>query len=239
MNDQREVERCVRRAERERRRCGVPRARREELSEELTFDLREATAGGRSPEQALEGDPASFARAWAHASGLNATPRRLVTLAAAVVAGAGLVALIAYLLTGGGENLGLPTLDINTSSRNGAAGELSDGAILATYLVAAVLGYLAALALAGLTLAAAGDDRLKATMRALAWAVPAGAAAGTLLAVGYAYLVDYSLARTDIALEAGLAAGALAASTVAARLLALRRRPHRSAAQAQNARSLA
>lgn len=211
---------------------GVGHVTRRAVIDDLRADLEEAVAAGASLESVLGPDIHKLAAGVAEANGRAPVPFRLpqITLAMGIPMAA--MALLTFLLIGGGPMIGLPEIHIavpDQSSNDGGLEAVYDSWMpFVVYSISGMLGVVFALACTAGVLRLQNDTRAGETIRRILVLVPVGCAAGGFAAGG---ISNFGANTRDgqIPLMCIVAAICVAASFAAAREWARRIRPAKPA----------
>jgi hypothetical protein len=196
---------------------GVGPADRVALADDLRFDLREAVADGRTPQDLLGPDVAAFARRLADEAGVERIPAENGRLLGSATLGATLGAVAAFLVL-----MAYPLLFQNFDIPHPARVPIQ-------VAVGAFYGIPAVVVLAGALIAVRVRlkdlPQVRPTVHAMAVLLPLAAIVITPITMGFAWTTGYSTSAPVVLIELVLVAGTLAGAIVLARRWALRERP--------------
>ncbi len=196
---------------------GVGPADRAALADDLRFDLREAVADGRTPQDLLGPDAAAFARRLADEAGVERIPAENGRLLGSATIGAALGAVAAFLVLTA-YPLIFQNFDISHPTR--VPLQLAIGAFYGIPAVAVLAGALIAVRVRLKDL-----PQVRPTVYAMAVLLPLAALLITPITMGFAWTTGYSTSALVVLAEIALVGGALAGAIVLARRWVLRERP--------------
>ncbi|WP_157431695.1 hypothetical protein [Actinomadura hibisca] len=168
------------------RRLGVPRAVVADMTAELTADLETACQDGRDPQSYVGGNPAGFARAWASERGVVPV-RPLIGRVATVAIVCGLPAAFMGLFVA----YGLGSDAMADAAGGVTSGESPTWLILVGYVLSAVFAWAGMLGGVSAALRFHGDAARRATVRRLAFALPAAGLVAATVTIGIAARLEF------------------------------------------------
>ncbi|MEU7484124.1 hypothetical protein [Streptomyces sp. NPDC042319] len=189
------------------RRLGVPEEAAREMAEELSADLAEAVADGRTAEEYVGGDVAALARTWAAERGLIRPRQHVGRVLAAALLGAlpgGFTALFfvfapssrlpafAFARASSGDNWVVRALSASPTSPEPSL-HVSAPVILTLYVLSGCIAYAGSLAAVSAVLRRSGDSHRRQTVRAFAVAIPVIGLVATAAGVALAAALNFQM----------------------------------------------